>query len=96
MQYSYKKTAAAVITVTLLLTSLLLVIAYRSENATVSSYTLKERNGTVALYKGENLLTVYDGVVLSSLPIEDRVRFSEGISVENPEEADSIIEDYDG
>ena len=96
MEFSYKKTAAAVIVVTLLLTSLLLVIAYRSENTTVSSYILKDYNGTVALYKGQDLLTVYDGVVLSSLPLEDRVRFGEGIAVDSPEDADSIIEDYDG
>ena len=96
MEFSYKKTAAAVVIVTLLLSCLLITIAYRSDNSAAESYVLKDYNGTVALYKNEEIMTVYDGVVLSALPYGDRSRFIDGIFVESPEEAESIIEDFDG
>ena len=94
--FSYKKTAAAVIIITLLLSSLLMIIAYRSDNNAVSSYILKNNNGTVALYNGENIIAVYDGIVVDSLPAADRVRLNDGIKVDSPDDAESIIEDYDG
>ena len=96
MEYSYKKTAAAVIIITLLLSSLLIIISYRSSNKPVTSYVLKSDNGTVALYNGEKLVEVYDGIVVDSLPYEDRIRLDKGITVDGIEDAQSIIEDYDG
>lgn len=96
MNFSYKKTAAAVVVFTLLLSSLLIIIAYRSGDREVSDYILKDYNGAVALYNNEKIVTVYDGIVLSALPYADRARFTEGVRVESIEEADSIIEDYDG
>ena len=61
-----------------------------------ADYILKDYNGAVALYNNEKIVTVYDGIVLSALPYADRARFTEGVRVESIEEADSIIEDYDG
>lgn len=96
MTFSYKKTAATVIAFTLVLTVILISIAYRSEKAADSHYILKSHNETVALYRGDEVVTVYDGIVLSTLPYADRARFNEGIAVQNPDDAQIIIEDYDG
>lgn len=96
MKFSYKKTAAAVILFTLVLTVILILIAHRNEKTVDSHYTLKSYNGTVALYCDNEIVTVYDGIVLSTLPYEDRARFSEGITVQNPTDAQIIVEDYDG
>lgn len=96
MKYSYKKTAAAVMVFTLILSALLIIIAYRGKNNAAASYTLKGYNGAVALYENEEVITVYEGVVLSGLPYSDRLKLDEGIKVKSPEEADSLIEDFDG
>lgn len=81
---------------TLLLSIILILIAYRSEKPLNNEYVLKSHKGTVALYRGEEIITVYDGIVISTLPFADRLRFSEGITVSGPEDAEIIIEDYDG
>lgn len=96
MEFSYKKTAAAVIVFTLLLTTLLIIIGYRSAPAKKENYMLKNFEGTAALFRGDEVITVYDGVVISALPLSDRQRFFEGIPVLTPEDAQTIIEDYDG
>ena len=96
MRFSYKKTAVYVIVITLAITTALLLIAYRKPATTEIKYVLKEYKGTVALYKNGKILTVYDGIILASLPHSDRKRFVDGIEVKNEEEAEIIIEDYDG
>ncbi|MBO4732864.1 MAG: hypothetical protein J5662_00140 [Clostridia bacterium] len=96
MTFSYKKTAAAIVIFTVILTALLILVAVRSDKPSVSTYILKGYNGTVALYKNEEIITVYDGIVLSTLPYADRQRFYEGITVSGPDDAQIIIEDYDG
>lgn len=95
MKFSYKKAAATVIIFTMILTSILILVAYRND-AGNNSYILKEYNDTVALYKNKKIVAVYDGVVVSALPYSDRLRLSEGITVESPDAAQSIMEDYDG
>lgn len=94
--YSYKKTALTVIIFTLILSVILILIYYRSNKAVKDKYILKEYNGTVALFENDDILSVYDEIVLSAFPSADRQRFSEGIQVNSPEDALKIIEDYDG
>ena len=60
------------------------------------SYTLKSYKNTVALYKNEELITVYSSVVLNTLPEKDIQTFNSGISVATPTEAEILLEDYDG
>ena len=96
MTYSYKKTAVAIIVFTLLLSVILILIAYRNKEPVNNEFMLKSYDGSVALYQGEKIITVYDGVVLATLPRADRQRLIEGITVKDPEDAEIIIEDYDG
>lgn len=88
--------AATVVIFTLILVTILLLIAYRTDADKNAPYSLKNYNGTVALFKGEEIITVYDGIILSTLPYADRQKFSSGIMLESPDDVQSIIEDYDG
>lgn len=96
MIFSYKKTAAVVIAFTLILTIILILIYYRNPREVENKYILKEYNGTVALFKNDEVISVYDEIVLSAFPSADRQRFAEGIAINSPEEAEYIIEDFDG
>ncbi len=96
MTFSYKKAAAAVIVFTLILTIILLLIHYRTPSKVEDKYTLKEHNGVVALFKGDKVLLVYEDIVLSTFPSADRQKFFEGITVTSPDDAEKIIEDFDG
>lgn len=96
MYYSYRRTALIVIVFTLIITSLILLIAYRNNDTQNYSYYLREYNGTVALFKNEELVEVYGGVVTDNLPFNDYKRFADGIEVSGIDEAEIIMEDYDG
>ena len=96
MIFSYKKTAIAITTLSLIFCLLLLIVSYRNASASNTEYKLKDYNGKVALYRNNEIITVYDGIVISSLPNSDKRRFMDGVYVKNPEEAEIIIEDYDG
>ncbi len=51
---------------------------------------------TVVLYKDRDIVKVYDGIVVDTLPITDRDLLERGIHYENITEADMAAEDYDG
>jgi hypothetical protein len=57
---------------------------------------LKERNGTIALYKGNKIVKIYDEIVISVLPKNDQEALYSGIIIKNEDHLNSIIEDYDG
>lgn len=57
---------------------------------------LKEKNGTVALYKGNKIIRIYDEIVISVLPKSDQEALYSGIIIKNEEQLNAIIEDYDG
>ncbi len=61
-----------------------------------NSYILKEYNGNVALYLGEELVEIYDTVDVKSLPEYDITILNKGIALNSPEEVISYLEDYDG
>ena len=96
MSFSYKKTAIAVIAFTLIITILLYLIVYKNSNNNDNVYLLKENNNSVTLYHGEKPIYTYEGIVVSSLPYADRRRLKDGIILDKPEDAEAIIEDYDG
>ena len=65
---------------------------YASAN---QNYTLKAYKNTVALYNGEEIVKIYDDVVLNTLPEKDIYLFKSGLSVTSPEQADCYLEDFD-
>lgn len=59
-------------------------------------YTLKSYKNTVALYKNEEIIKIYNHIVLNTLPERDVQNFNKGISVTTPTQAESYLEDFDG
>ena len=70
------------------------LIKVSAENKTLM--ILKEENGVVTLYKGNKIIRTYDEIVISVLPKNDREALFNGIVIENDEQLNAIIEDYDG
>ena len=59
------------------------------------NYYLKAYKNTVALYNGEEIVEIYNNIVLNTLPEQDRISFNSGISVATPAQAEILLEDYD-
>ncbi|MDO4608756.1 MAG: hypothetical protein Q4B40_06165 [Clostridia bacterium] len=59
-------------------------------------YMLKAYKNSVALYKNDIVIEVYNDIVLNTLPQKDIQSFNQGISVFSKEEAETLIENYDG
>ena len=92
------KTAAAAGVVALLLATCALarLMLPETPDPAAPAYRLQAYENTVALFAGEKIVTVYDGVVLSNLPSYDRALLRGGIPVESEAQADRLVEDYDG
>ena len=63
---------------------------------TDTGYYMKSLNNTVVLYKNDDIVKVYDGIVVDTLPIADRDMLEKGVHFENIADADIAAEDYDG
>ncbi len=81
------------LTVLVVLASFISVMANENEEKAV---ILKEHNGSVALFRGKEIIKLYDEIVISVLPESDRELLKNGIVIESEEQLNSIIEDYDG
>ncbi len=82
----------------LLLTAAFLIFLHSLNNSKTvdNNYTLKAYKNTVALYNGEEIINIYDGIVLNTLPQKDIQNFKSGIVVSSPEQATVYLEDFDG
>ncbi len=60
------------------------------------NYTLKSYKNTVALYSGEEIVKIYNNIVLNTLPEKDIQNFNSGIPVATVTQADAYLEDFDG
>ncbi len=60
------------------------------------SYILRTVNGTVGLYDNNELIKIYENIVVSTLPLIDRDNLNTGIKLNDLEELRKIIEDFDG
>ena len=67
-----------------------------SNTAPKDIYVIRSYKNTVALYQNGTLHTVYDAIVLNTLPERDIISFNDGIAVSSPSEAELFLEDYDG
>lgn len=86
---------AVVLTLTLLvvIASFINVIAKENEK---NAIILREYNNSVALFRGKEIIKIYDEIVISVLPESDRKLLKMGIVIDSEEQLNSIIEDYDG
>ena len=66
-----------------------------NKNPTDTVYTLKSYRNTVALYQNENLIEIFDSVVLNTLPQKDVQNFNNGIVFDTKEQAEIFLEDFE-
>lgn len=86
-----------ILLVSLTITITTVIFSYIKVSARNSApMILKERNGKVALYKGNQIIKIYDEIVISVLPKIDQEALYSGIIIKNEKQLDAIIEDYDG
>ena len=67
---------------------------YQSVDTSVN-YTLKSYKNTVALYKNDEILKIYDDIVLNTLPQKDVLQFNTGIPVTSQSQAETYLEDFE-
>ncbi len=96
MQFFIKKILFPILT----LASILLIIIhfsndYQKTNTSVN-YTLKSYKNTVALFNGEEIIKIYNNIVLNTLPEKDIQNFNKGISVTTQTAAEAYLADFDG
>lgn len=86
--------ALVTLSVASVLVTLGVVIKNKKEHP--ESWVLHSYGNNVALYKDEEIIEVYGGIMLDTLPDEDKKLLDNGIVFSSREEAVSAIEDYDG
>lgn len=59
------------------------------------NYTLKSYKNTVALFNGEEIVEIYNNVVLNTLPEKGIQNFNSGITVATRAQAEAYLEDFD-
>ena len=84
----------------LIFISVFLIILYLINNyqstQTSVNYTLKAYKNTVALYNGDEIIEIYNNIVLNTLPEKDIQNFNNGIPVTTPTQAKTYLENFDG
>ncbi len=82
---------------TALLITILMLLGFSFKPiAQQDTHILKSYKNTVALYTNGKFVKSYDNIVLNTLPQIDINSLNNGITVENDEEIDKILQDYDG
>lgn len=79
-----------------LLLYLIIFLTKSNQTPSESGYYMKSLNNTVVLYKDDNIIKVYDGIILDTLPTLDRNLLDKGIHYKTIADADTAAEDYDG
>ncbi len=71
-------------------------ILNQENTANKHSYVLKTVNGTVGLYQDNELVRLYENIVVATLPLMDRDNLNTGIKLDSLNDLNRIIEDFDG
>ena len=82
---------------TLLFTAIFLIILHSINNSKTknSNYTLKAYKNTVALYNGEEIISIYDNIILNTLPQKDIQNFHTGINFTSSIQAEQYLDDFE-
>jgi len=73
---------------------IILHLTNHTEPANIN-YTLKAYKNTVALYNEDEIINIYDNIVLNTLPKNDIQNFNNGISFSSITQAEIYLEDFD-
>ena len=60
-----------------------------------NNYMLRSYKNTIALYNNENIVKIYDNIVLNTLPQQDIQSFNNGIPVTSQTAAESYLQDFE-
>ena len=95
MSIFIKKFMFPIFTFTSIFLLFLYCISDYSNTIDNNSYTLKAYKNTVALYDGEEIIQIYNHIVLNTLPQKDIKNFKSGITVGSIDDADRYLTDFD-
>lgn len=98
MEKNKKTIAIITVILSLSLASILVTIGFviKNKQENPESWILHSYGNNVALYNGEKIIEVYGGIMLNTLPEEDKRLLDSGIAFPTREEAVNAVEDYDG
>lgn len=95
-----KKIPILTLSVILSISSVMAINSYAAEKIDEikgsAPLVLREYENCVALYRGSELLEIFETVNLAALPEYDRIRLKKGIAFDSIKTVYSVIEDYDG
>lgn len=90
-----KKTLFSTIIIAFSIVIMIYLLNNTKTSDTNTDYTLKSYKNTVALYSGDEIIEIYDNIVLNTLPQKDIIAFKNGIKVAAPSQAETMLEDYE-
>lgn len=98
MPFSTRFSVSFIAASTVLITVLMcLGISFKEQtNEVKATFVLKSHNNAVALYQNDQVVKIYDQIVLNTLPGIDILKFNQGIPIEDIGKIDEILQDYDG
>ena len=79
------------ITLSLIIAAIIFVFCLKKSK---EPYYLKSYDNNVALYKGNRVVEIYQDININNLTDYDKYLLRNGIIVENIENVDEILEDY--
>ena len=86
------------VAVSVCIAAIIISLAFVAKTKSIEpeAWVLHSYGNNVALYNGDKIVEVFGGIVLDTLPTEDKRQLDNGISFQTKEEAVNAIEDYDG
>ncbi len=67
-----------------------------SSNPQNLGFVLAAYGNNAALYDGNEIIEVYDSILISALPPADRTLLEQGIEISSFEQLTTLLEDFDG
>lgn len=72
------------------------VFAMKNNSKQADNWVLRSYDNTVVLLNNDDVVEIFDQIVLDTLPSEDLKHLQSGIPFSSYDEAMSAVEDYDG
>ena len=86
----------SLLSIFILFCMLIMLLYYnRQSKASKTVYMLKSYKNTIALYKDEEIIKLYNDIVLNTLSSNDIQNFTNGLSFSSPSQAENYLLDFD-
>lgn len=95
---TFRKFSIIIFSFTISLAILIITLSFvaKTKKDEPEEWVLHSYGNTVALYNGKQMVEVFSGIMLDTLPADDRRQLDNGLAFTTREEAVNAIEDYDG